>query len=127
MNVGRTTSSVTFNTGISTAEYSEVMAGQTPGQTQKPLLPGSTTVSEALDSVFPKNPSVLAVILGEMAAAGNNPALRTARGFREAAEKTIETLRSRSGAASKAAVAELDKMLEDEDLLESYLAAILES
>jgi len=127
MNVNRTANRVTFNTGISTAEYNEAPVGQTLGQTQKPLLPGSTTVSEALDSVFPKDPSILSVILGEMAAAGSNPALRTSRGFRSAAEKTIATLRKAKGRTSQAAADDIERLLEDEDLLESYRAAILES
>jgi len=127
VNVSRTANRVTFNTGISTAEYNEAPVGQTLGQTQKPLLPGSTTVSEALDSVFPKDPSILSVILGEMAAAGSNPALRTARGFRSAAEQTIAALRKAKGKASKAAADDIERLLEDEDLLESYRAAILES
>jgi len=127
MNVSRTANRVSFNTGISTAEYNEAPVGQTLGQTQKPLLPGSTTVSEALDSVFPRDPSILAAILGEMAAAGNNPELRTARGFRQAAEKTIDALRKGKGKASRAAADDIERLLEDEDLLESYRAAILES
>lgn len=127
MNVSRTANRVTFNTGISTAEYNEAPVGQTLGQTQKSLLPGSTTVSEALDSVFPKDPSILSAILGEMAAAGGNPALRTPRGFRLAAEKTIASLRKAKGKASKAAADDIERLMEDEDLLESYQAAILES
>jgi len=127
MNISRTANRVSFNTGISTAEYTEAPAGQTLGQTQKSLLPGSTTVSEAIDSVFPKEPSILSVILGEMAAAGGNPALRTTRGFRLAAEKTIAALRKGKGKASRAAADDIERLLEDEDLLESYRAAILES
>jgi len=125
--VNRMAHSVSFNTGISTAEYNESPVGQTTGQTQKPLLPGSTTVSEALDSVFPKEPSALAVILGEMAATGASPAFRTARGFRLAAEKTITALRRRRSGAAQAAADELERLLEDGELLESYRASILES
>lgn len=127
MTVGRTANAVTFNTGISTAEYNDEPVGQARGQTQKSLLPGSTTVSEALDGVFPKEPSVMATVLGEMAAAGSSPALRTARGFRLAAERTVEALRKRTGPAAQAAADELERLLADGDLLESYRASILES
>jgi len=127
MNISRTANRVTFNTGISTAEYNEAPVGQTLGQTQKTLLPSSTTVSEALDSVFPKDPSILSVILGEMASAGSNPALRTARGFRMAAERTIAALRKARGKASQAAADDIERLLEDGGLLESYRASILES
>jgi len=127
MNVGRTANRVSFNTGISTAEYNEAPVGQTLGQTQKPLLPGSTTVSEALDSVFPRDPSILSVILGELAAAGGNPAFRTSRGFRLAAERTIAALRKGKGKAGRAAADELERLMDDAELLESYRASILES
>ena len=78
MTIERTTHGVSFNTGISMAEYNEAPAGQTQGQTQGSILPGSTTVSEALAAVFPKDPTVAVLILGQMAAAGNSLALRTA-------------------------------------------------
>ena len=127
MTVSHTTHAVSFNTGISMAEYNEVPAGQTQGQTQGSILPGSTTVSEAMAAVFPKDPTVAGLILGQLAAAGNSLALRTASGFRAAAQKAIGNLRKGSGAAGKRAADELDALLEDAELLDMYRASLLES
>ena len=127
MTVERTTQGVSFNTGISMAEYNEVPAGQTQGQTQGSILPGSTTVSEAMAAVFPKDPTVAGLILGQLAAAGNSLALRTANGFRAAAQKAIRDLRGGKGAAAMRAADELDALLEDTDLLDMYRASLLES
>lgn len=127
MTVSHTTHAVSFNTGISMAEYNEAPAGQTQGQTQGSILPGSTTVSEAMAAVFPKDPTVAGLILGQLAAAGNSLALRTANGFRAAAQKAIGDLRGRGGAAGRRAADELDALLEDTDLLDMYRASLLES
>ena len=127
MNVNRTTHGVSFNTGISMAEYNEAPAGQTQGQTQAPILPGSTTVSEAMANVFPKDPTVSGFILGQLAAAGNSISLRTARGYATAARKAIRTLRSSRGRAAALAADEVETLLDDTELLESYRAALLES
>jgi len=129
MNLNRVTSGVTFNTGISMSEYNDVPAGQTKGQTQGAVLPGSTTVSEALDSVFPRDPTVGASILGQMAAEGNSVALRSANGFRRATHKTIRSLKDRKGRspAAERAAAELEALLEDTELLDFYRASLLES
>ena len=126
MNVNRTTYGVSFNTGISTAEYTDSFVGQTPGQTQKSILPGSTTVSEALANVFPKDPTVAGMILGALAQAGNSTLLRTANGFHAAARKTIRGLKGK-GPASDRAAEELEGLLEDTELLDQYRAALLES
>ena len=127
MNVGRTTYGVSFNTGISMAEYNEAPAGQTPGQTQSAILPGSTTVSEALASVFPKDPTVAGQILGQLAQAGSSTALRTSGGFHAAAKKTIRSLRGKRGSAAAAAARELEGLLADTELLDQYRAALLET
>lgn len=128
MNVNRTTYGVTFNSGISTAEYAESTVGQTPGQTQKSILPGSTTVSEALANIFPKDPTVGGMILGALAQAGNSTVLRTSSGFHAAARKTIGTLRGKGrGPASQRAAEELEALLDDTELLDQYRAALLES
>ena len=58
MELNRVTSGVRFDTGISTADWTRGTVGQTPGQTQGPLLPGSTTVTESLKALFPTNASV---------------------------------------------------------------------
>ncbi len=127
MNLNRVTESVSFNTGISMAEYNEAPAGQTPGQTQRSILPGSTTVSEALSTVFPRDPTVGGAIIGLLAEAGASTALRTASGFHAAARKTIASLRGKGGKASAKAAAELEKLLEDGELLEFQRASLLET
>jgi len=127
MTIERTTHGVNFNTGISMAEYNEAPAGQTQGQTQGSILPGSTTVSEALAAVFPKDPTVAGLIFGQLAAAGNSLALRTANGFRAAAQKAIVNLRGAHRAAAMKAADELDALLEDSELLDMYRASLLES
>lgn len=127
MNVNRTTYGVSFNTGISMAEYNESPAGQTPGQTQKSILPGSTTVSEALANVFPKDPTVSGQIMGLLAQAGSSMALRTANGFHAAAKKAIRSLRGAKGKAAGRAAAELETLMEDTELLDFYRAGLLES
>ena len=109
MTINRTTHAVSFNTGISMAEYNEAPAGQTQGQTQGSILPGSTTVSEALEAVFPKDPTVTGLILGRMAADGSSLSLRTANGFHNAATKAIRNLRAASGEAASRAADELDR------------------
>lgn len=132
MNVNRTTQGVSFNTGISMAEYNEAPAGQTPGQTQRSILPGSTTVSEALANVFPKDPTAAGQIMGMLAAAGNSTLLRTGNGFHMAAKKAIRNLRGKKGKDGKGEAAgraaeELENLLDDTELLDQYRAALLES
>lgn len=127
MNVGRTTESVSFNTGITMAEYNEIPAGQTQGQTQSPILPGSTTVSEALDEVFPKDETVTALVLSRLVAEGGSPAFRTANGFRSAAEGTVASLRRKGTDAAMRAAGELERLLADTELLDQYRSSLLES
>ena len=127
MTVSRTTPAVSFNTGISDAHFSEAPEGQTPGLTQKSVLPGSTTVSEALATVFPKDPTVAGQLMGLMAAAGNSVLLRTGGGFRQSAKKTIRSLRDRGTAASRGAAQEIETLLDDTELLDRYRASLLET
>ena len=127
MQVNRTTHGVNFNTGISTAEYNEAPAGQTQGQTQGTILPGSTTVSEALAGLFPKDPTVSGQILGQLAAAGNALHLRTASGYQAAARKAIRNLRATGGSAAARAADELECLLDDTELLDQYKASLLET
>ena len=127
MNVNRTTSGVSFNTGISMAEYNETPAGQTQGQTQQSILPGSTTVSEALASIFPKDPTVSGSIMAMLAAAGNSTLLRTGNGFHAAARKAIGALRGKKGPAAQKAAEELETLLADTELLDYYRASLLET
>ena len=127
VSLNRVTHGVTFDNGIRTAEYTEKPVGQTLGQTQQPLLPGETTVSEALASVFPKDPTVSGLIAGALAQAGSSMTSRTARGFRSAANHTLKTLKGMKGASAQAAAEEIEALLEDSDLLDGYRAALLES
>ena len=127
MTISRTTQSVSFNTGISMAEYNEAPAGQTKGQTQGEILPGSTTVSEALESVFPRDPTIAGQILGQLATAGNSLALRSTAGYAAAARKAIAGLRRGKGPAARRAAAEIEDLLEDTELLILYRASLLES
>lgn len=127
MNLGRVAESVSFNTGISMAEYNEAPAGQTLGQTQRSILPGSTTVSEALASVFPRDPTVGGQIVGLLAEAGASTLLRTSNGFHAAARKAIGTLRGKGGRTAERAAAELEGLLADTELLDFYRASLLET
>ena len=127
MELNRVTSGVRFDTGISTADWTRGTVGQTPGQTQGPLLPGSTTVTETLKELFPTGASVGAEIMDALAAAGGSPLLRTAAGFRSAAVRTIRTLRGKKGEKAGAAARELENLLADTELLDHYRAALLET
>ena len=127
MNLGRVTEQVSFNTGISLAEYNDAPVGQTPGRTQGQILPGSTTVTEALSAIFPRDPTVTGTILAMLAEAGNSPALRTSNGFHAAAMKTIRMLREKGSDKSKAAALVLENLMADTEVLDRYRAALLES
>lgn len=126
MNVSRTTHALSFNTGVSNAEWTSGIVGQTPGQTQQTLLPGSTTVTAALDEIFPEARTAAADVLAALVA-GNGPGLRTPSGFNAAARKALRTLRGRKGEASQRAARELGTLLADTELFESYRAALLET
>lgn len=127
MTLNRVTEQVNFNTGISLAEYNEAPVGQTPGRTQGQILPGSTTVTEALAAIFPRDPTVTGTILAMLAEAGNSPALRTANGFHSAAMKTIRSLREKGSDKANAAALELENLMADTEVLDRYRAALLES
>lgn len=127
MAVNRVTQSVSFNTGISNAEFIETPAGQSTGQTTGKVLPGSTTVSEAINNVFPKDTTISGQIMTALAAAGNSTLLRTSSGFHSAATKTIKSLRKRGSKAASQAAEELEELLADTELLDQYQAALLES
>lgn len=127
MALERIAHSVNFNTGISMAEYNEVPAGQTQGQTQSAVLPGATTVSEALAEIFPGSPGVSGQILSMLAAEGSSTLLRSGNGFRNAARKAASNLRKNASASSEEAAMEIERLLEDTELLDLYRASLLES
>ena len=58
MKTSRATETIRFDQGISMAEYNEQPFGQSKAKSEPPILPGSTTVSEALMGVFPESESV---------------------------------------------------------------------
>ena len=125
--IDRITQGVQFNAGISNAEWTDGAVGQTAGQTQHALLPGSTTVSEALAAVFPKDVSIGGEIMTALAAMGNSINLRTNGGFAAQARKTIKNLRERRNGTSDRAADELEQLLNDTELLEMYRSSLLET
>ncbi|MBR6023266.1 MAG: hypothetical protein IK066_12705 [Kiritimatiellae bacterium] len=126
LNVSRTTDPLRFDTGIGNASYTEIMDSPVSGQPQKPLLPGSTTVSQAVDALFPTDRSVGDQIMAALVAA-NPTALRTPGGFLAAARSSARALRSRRTAAADAAAHEIETLLADADLFERYRLALLET
>lgn len=115
-----------FDTGVKDATYAANPQGQTQGVTQKPLLPGSTTVSEALNEVFPEGQHIEGEIMKALVA-GNPMQFRTEHGFSAAASRTVRALRSRKTKAADAAARELEGLLVDTELLNEYRAALLET
>ena len=124
MEVSRTTHALTFDTGVRSAEWTSGVVGQTPGQTQQALLPGSTTVTAALDEIFPEAKTAAADIFAALVA-GSGPDLRTPSGFNAAARKALRSRRERKGEAATRAAHELGTLLADTELFESYRAALL--
>lgn len=122
----RVTETIRFDRGISVAEYNDKPFGQSKAQPEPPILPGTTTVSEALMGVFPDSESVNGEIMRALVA-GNSPALRTAGGFNDAARRVLRKLRSKGTPAADAAVRELESLLSDTELFERYRSALLES
>ena len=125
--IDRITQGVQFNAGISTAEWTNEAVGQTAGQTQHSLLPGSTTVSEALAAVFPRDVSIQGEIMTALAAMGNSTLLRSNSGFAAEARRTVRKLREKHGEAFEAAASELERLLNDTELLEMYRSSLLET
>lgn len=125
--LNRVTHGVYFDNGIRSAEYNEKPMGQTLGGTQQMLMPGSTTVTEVMESVFPKDPTVSGLIAEALAAAGDAPELRTGAGFKAVARRTVRSLRGRSGQAAQRAADEIENLMADTELLDRYRAALLES
>ncbi len=126
MIMGRSTEVIRFDKGISDAEYREVPFGQSKAKPEPPLLPGSTTVSEALMNVFPEGDSVNGEIMRALVA-GNSAYLRTSSGFNETARRTIRNLRDKDTATAAAAVKELMGLLADTELFEQYRATLLDT
>ena len=126
LSVSRTTEPLHFDTGIGEAKYAEIMDSPVAGQPQKMLLPGSTTVSQALDALFPTNRSVRDQIMRSLVA-HNSTVLRTSAGFSSVARDTLAVLRNANTPAASAAAAEIEALLSDTDLYDSYRLALLET
>ena len=126
MKTARTTETIRFDTGISVAEFASGDGGAPGGERQKQLLPGSTTVSEALANIFPEGESVVGEIMSALVA-GNSAYLRTPSGFGQTARSALRTLRAAKGEAAARAVRELENLLADTEVFEHYRAALLET
>ena len=126
LGVSRTTEPLSFNTGIGSASFAEVMDTPASGEPQKSLLPGSTTVTQAVDALFPTDRAVKDEIMSALVA-GNTAYLRTPGGFNETARRTVRTLRDCRTAAADGAAREIETLLADTDLFEHYRMALLET
>ena len=126
MSVSRTADPLRFDVGIGRAGYADVMDAPAAGEPQKSLLPGATTVSQALDEIFPPDRSVDGEIMRALVA-GNHAALRTPGGFSDAARGAVQSLRDRRTAAADGAAREIENLLADADLLERCRMALLET
>ena len=58
LSVSRMAEPLRFDVGIGSAGYADVIDSPVAGQPQRALLPGSTTVSQAIDELFPADRSV---------------------------------------------------------------------
>ena len=126
MKTGRATETIRFDTGISVAEYASGEDGAPGGERQKQLLPGSTTVSEALSNIFPEGESVVGEIMSALVA-GNSAYLRTPDGFGRTARSALKSLRARRGEAAARAARALESLLAATEVFEHYRAALLET
>ncbi|MBO7482335.1 MAG: hypothetical protein J6U17_00415 [Kiritimatiellae bacterium] len=126
LNVSRTTDPLRFDVGIGRAGYADILESPVEGQPQKALLPGSTTVSQAIDELFPTGQDVSGEIMRALVS-GNPPELRMPGGFASAARRSVGSLRSRRTQASDRAAHEIENLLADTDLFEHYRLALLET
>jgi hypothetical protein len=126
MRTSRTTETISFDRGISMAEYNEQPYGQSKAKSEPSILPGSTTVSQALMGVFPESESINGEIMRALVA-GNSAFLRTPNGFNETARQVLRKLRGKGTPAADAAVLELTALLADTELFEHYRSTLLES
>jgi len=126
LSVSRTTEPLRFDTGIGQAGFAEIIDTPVAGQPQKSLLPGSTTVTQAIDELFPTDRSVGGEVMRALVA-GNSAVMRTPSGFAQSARSALRTLRERGSAAADDAAAEIETLLADTDLLERYRMALLET
>lgn len=126
LNVSRTTDPLRFDVGIGSAGYADVISSPSAGEPQKSIMPGTTTVSQAIDEIFPPDRSVAGEVLRSLVA-GNPAFLRTPGGFSETARRTLRSLRRRGTDAADTAAREIENLLADSDLLEHCRLALLET
>ena len=126
ISVSRTTEPLRFDTGIGSAGFAEIMDSPVAGQPQKTLLPGSTTVTQAIDELFPTDRSVGGEVMCALVA-GNSAILRTPSGFSQTARSAVRALRERGSRAADDAATEIETLLSDTDLLERYRMSLLET
>ena len=113
LNVKHTTETIRFDQGISMAEYAQGEVGHSARNAQEQsLLPGSTTVSQAVDALFPTDASVSAEVMDALVA-GNSAVLRTPGGFGLAARSAARLLRGKGTPAADAAAREIETLLAD--------------
>ena len=110
LSVSRTTEPLRFDTGIGQAGYAEILDSPVAGQPQKSLLPGSTTVTLAIDELFPTDRSVGGEVMRALVA-GNSAVMRTPSGFSQAAHSALRALKERESAAADEAAAEREMLL----------------
>ena len=126
LNVSRTTEPLRFDVGIGSAGFAEVLDSPVDGQPQKSLLPGATTVSQAIDEIFPTDRSVGGEIMKALVA-DNTAMLRTPGGFSRMAYQTLNSLRDGNSSAFDRAAHELENLLADTDLFEHYRLSLMET
>lgn len=124
--VSRTTEPLRFDVGIGSAGYADVITSSDAGEPGKTLLPGTTTVSQAIDELFPPDRSVGGEVMRALVA-GNSAMLRTPSGFSETARRTVRSLRGRGTEAADKAAHEIENLLADADLLEHCRLSLLET
>lgn len=126
LSVSRTTEPLRFDTGIGQAGFAEIIDSPSAGQPQKSLLPGSTTVTQAIDELFPPDRSVGGEVMRALVA-GNSAIMRTPSGFAQSARSAVRSLRDRRSRAADGAAAEIETLLADTDLLDRYRMSLLET
>lgn len=126
LNVSRTTDPLRFDVGIGRAGYADIISSPGAGEPQKALLPGTTTVSQALDEIFPPDRSVDGEIMRALVS-GNSASLRTPGGFADAARSAVRSLREHQSEAADRAAHEIENLLADADLLDHCRMALLET
>ncbi len=124
--VSRTTDPLRFDVGIGSAGYADVIQSSEAGEPEKTLLPGATTVTQAIDEIFPPDRSVDGEIMRALVS-GNPASLRTPGGFADAARGSARALRLRKTEAADHAAREIENLLSDADLLEHCRMALLET